>query len=119
MPWAHPCHGMQAMARHKRSHEKFLKLANRIAVADPPCMSSAEDWESQNSWVDEMVPPSEPDSNLPSLPDGACELHHSAHALSAALPQRPGRWLEHYFSSCCMFVCRNCCSLMRLRSGPH
>ena len=78
---------MQAMARHKRSHEKFLKLANRIAVADPPCMSSAEDWESQNSWVDEMVLPSEPDSNLPSLPDGACELHHSAHALSKALPQ--------------------------------
>ena len=81
---------MQAMARHKRSHEKFLKLANRIAVADPPCMSSAEDWESQNSWVDEMLLPSEPDSNLPSLPDGACELHCFAYALSESLLHQSG-----------------------------
>lgn len=79
---------MQAMARHKRSHEKFLKLANRIAVADPPCMSSAEDWESQNGWVDELALPSEPDSALPSLPDGACMLYHSAHVLSEPLPHQ-------------------------------
>ena len=87
-PRAHSCHDMQAMARHKRSHEKFMKLANRIAVADPPCMSSAEDWESQNGWVDEMALPAEPDSLLPSLPDGASELHQHALVLPEALPHQ-------------------------------
>lgn len=61
------------MTRHKRMHEKFSKIAARIAMADPPCMSNAEDWESQNGWVDEMGPPPDSDATLPTLPDGARE----------------------------------------------
>ena len=64
---------MQVMLRHKKAHDKFAKIAARISMAEPPCMSNAEDWESQNGWVDEMGPPPEPNAHLPSLPDGACK----------------------------------------------
>ena len=63
----------QVMMRHKKTHDKFAKMAARISMAEPPCMSNAEDWESQNGWVDEMGPPPEPEIGPPILPDGECE----------------------------------------------
>ena len=67
--------------RHKKTHDKFAKMAARISMAEPPCMSNAEDWESQNGWVDEMGPLPEPDIGPPILPDGTTSEH------------RPVRWL--------------------------
>ena len=75
------------MMRHKKTHDKFSKMAARISMAEPPCMSNAEDWESQNAWVDEMAPPLEPDPCLPSLPDGTSKLL----CLSFALHVHPDR----------------------------
>ncbi len=76
------------MMRHKKTHDKFAKMAARISTAEPPCMSNAEDWESQNAWVDEMTAPPQPDSSLPTLPDGAGMLF----CLSIAAPVHPDRW---------------------------
>jgi hypothetical protein len=73
------------MMRHKKTHDKFAKMATRISMAEPPCMSNAEDWESQNAWVDEMALPPEPDSSLPALPDGTSKLP----CLSCALHLHP------------------------------
>ncbi len=61
--------------RHKKTHDKFAKMAARISMAEPPCMSNAEDWESQNGWVDEMGPLPEPDIGPPILPDGTTSEH--------------------------------------------
>ena len=57
------------MARHKMGHEKFARLAAKVTTADPPCMSDAEDWESQNGWMDELAPPPDTSSALPALPE--------------------------------------------------
>ena len=38
-------------------------------------MSDAEDWESQNGWMDELAPPPDTNSALPALPD-APSVHY-------------------------------------------
>ena len=75
-------HLMQVMMRHKKTHDKFAKMAARISMAEPPCMSNAEDWESQNGWVDEMGPLPEPDIGPPILPDGTTSEHLPVDCLS-------------------------------------
>ncbi|BDA44527.1 Serine/threonine-protein kinase TOR [Coccomyxa sp. Obi] len=61
----------RAMARHKMVHERFARLAERVTLQEPPCMSDADDWESNNRWIDDLVPPPEPVNSLPTLPDAA------------------------------------------------
>ncbi len=61
------------MARHKMVHEKFARLAERVTLQEPPCMSEADDWESNNRWIDDLVPAADATSSLPALPDAASE----------------------------------------------
>ena len=37
-------------------------------------MSDADDWESNNRWIDDLVPVPEPVNSLPTLPDAASEI---------------------------------------------
>lgn len=62
------------MARHKMVHERFARLAERVTLQEPPCMSDADDWESNNRWIDDLVPVPEPVNSLPTLPDAASEI---------------------------------------------
>jgi hypothetical protein len=41
-------------ARHRLSHERFERLAERLLGAEPPCMSDAEDWEGAGGWAPEI-----------------------------------------------------------------
>ena len=61
------------MQRHKIHHEKFARLAGKLLAHDPPCMSSADDWESSNAWMDELAPPPKPETLMSSLPDAPSE----------------------------------------------
>lgn len=62
------------MQRHKIHHEKFARLAGKLLAHDPPCMSSADDWESSNAWMDELAPPPKPETLMSSLPDAPSTL---------------------------------------------
>ena len=55
-------------------HERFTRLAERVTLQEPPCMSDADDWESNNRWIDDLVPTPEPVNSLPTLPDAAGEV---------------------------------------------
>ena len=48
---------LKQMQRHKIQHEKFSKLAAKLLNHDPPCMSNAADWEANNAWLEELIPP--------------------------------------------------------------
>ena len=50
-------------------HERFSRLAAKVTLAEPPCMSEAQDWESQHAWMDELQPPPDTSSALPSIPE--------------------------------------------------
>ena len=67
------CTTPQALARHKMGHDRFARLAAKVTLAEPPCMSEAEDWESQHAWMDELAPPPDTNSALPSIPDAPSE----------------------------------------------
>lgn len=65
------------MARHRMVHEKFARLAERVMLQEPPCMSEADDWESNNRWIDDLVPALDATTSLPALPDAGSErLEH-------------------------------------------
>ena len=76
-------HLMQVMLRHKKTHDKFAKMAARISMSEPPCMSNAEDWESQNGWVDEMALPPEPEASM-TIPLDESSEHPAVTWLSCA-----------------------------------
>ena len=83
------------MKRHRMVHEKFSKLGAKMSMQEPPCMSNAEDWESQNGWVDELAPAPVELSSMPSLPDGSSEWASSIicshRVISGELPSGAGR----------------------------
>ena len=54
-------------------HDKFARLATRVTLQEPPCMSEADDWESNNRWIDDLVPPPDATTSLPALPDAGSE----------------------------------------------
>lgn len=45
---------LQTMQRHRVAHDRFTRLSNRLLQYDPPCMSSATDWEEANGWADDL-----------------------------------------------------------------
>jgi FKBP12-rapamycin complex-associated protein len=46
----------KAVSRHRVAHEWFERLSQTgvCSGSEPPCMSDAEDWESQSSWAAEL-----------------------------------------------------------------
>ena len=68
----YPFIAVQGMARHRVSHDMFSQLAAKVLTHDPPCMSDAQDWETDNAWLDLLAPPPDPATVLPALPEAAC-----------------------------------------------
>jgi hypothetical protein len=84
---------LQAMQRHKMVHPRFTKLAGKLAMQEPPCMSDAEDWESQHGWVDELVPPPLELASMPSLPDATGVLPDTLDVRNPIAPPSPPNFI--------------------------
>ena len=58
------------MARHKVKHERFSRLVAKMLRANTPSMSTLDEWESTNGWLDEAdVPESDSAVNLAMMTD--------------------------------------------------
>lgn len=43
------------MKRYNIRHERFGRVANKLMDLEPPCMSEAQDWETENAVLAEIM----------------------------------------------------------------